>query len=215
MSLENRIEYGHVFATPLAVVSNCLSDHEQMLTVARDIHDQYSKTKHFIDNAARDMPAVTYWDTPDIFGKYSSLNSIASQLQPLVDQYAKRLSGDPQMTAIRKMSWLCYQDRNSFHPKHNHWASLVDQTVSVHNINAIVYLQTEPNDKLDLYWPTPIAPLSYANPSFSSSRASTVRLANNSAVIIPAWVDHGCDAAVRTTTKICLSVNYSYSKTNY
>lgn len=205
------INFGNVFATPIAVVDSVLSDYQQMLDLANDIHRDYAGSEHFITNHKREMPAVTYWDTDDIIGKYPQLQSIADQLDPVVRRYAEKLAGN-KVDVIRAMSWLCYQQNNSFHPKHNHWATTVNGVIGVHNINAIVYLQAEAEDQLELYWPTPIAPLSYLDPSLSSARASRVRIANNSAIIIPSWVDHGCDARKRETTKICMSINYQYRR---
>lgn len=207
----SKIQYGQVFATPVGTVDGVLSNIGSVLNDVNAIYHDYCTTSHFVTNYQRDMPAVTYWDTLDIVSKYPQLQTIVDQLQPHVDEYARRIAARP-VAVQRSTSWLCYQDRNSFHPKHNHWARTVDGNVSAHNINAIVYLQAEAGDQLELFWPTPLAALSQPDPLFSSDRAAKIDLISNRAIIIPSWVDHGCEARKRTTQKICMSINYQYIK---
>lgn len=207
----SKIQYGQVFATPVGTVDGVLSNIGSVLNDVNAIYQDYRSTNHFVINYERDMPAVTYWDTLDIVSKYPQLQTVIDQLQPHVDQYAHHIARRP-VALERMVSWLCYQDRNSFHPKHNHWANLTGSGVAAHNINAIVYIQAEAGDQLELFWPTPIAPLSHPDPLFSSGRAAKIDLITNRAIIIPSWVDHGCEARKRTTQKICMSINYQYRK---
>jgi len=207
----SKIQYGQVFATPVGTVDGVLNNIDSVLTDVNAIYQDYCNTSHFVTSYQRDLPAVTYWDTLDIVSKYPQLQTIVDQLQPHVDEYARNVAGR-LINVQRSTSWLCYQDRNSFNPKHNHWASTIDGNVGVHNINAIVYLQAEAGDQLELFWPTLLAALSQPDQRVSNVRAAKIGLISNRAIIIPSWVDHGCEARKRTTQKICMSINYRYKK---
>lgn len=201
--------YSQLFATPVAIIRDVLNDHSDVCGIARDVYKDYITTEKWSAVGSQQGGVATYWYDQDIVAKYRQLQTVYDQLQHHVDQYVNRITNDSKIEPVPVMSWLTYYDSNSFAMKHNHNFYYQDHTIQLLNVNAILYLQTQRGDRLDLYWPNNIMQTTSYKLNYSN-KAASIALSDNQLVIIPAWVDHGVEATVREKQKIVMSVNYQY-----
>lgn len=209
-----------LFTTPLHAIDDLLGDHHgSVVDVAKQVHSDYSKfSKEWQAATLAGAPKGTNWHSLNIGDHYPELRVVYDSLQPHVDNYAIALTGRSDLVAEPLASWLSFFDENSFNFKHNHPYCMHEGKLAILSINAVVYLQVQEGDFLEIYWPNESIQTSQGRMDFQHKEA-VIPLRNNTALLLPAWTLHGNPPrkrdGVKVKPKISMTVNYQYRNIAY